>query len=369
MDDYNFSIAQSEYLEEVLERLNEIARIASRGNYIYRGEPARYEKVSSGLYRQQSQFRGEDFDIETVQEEELSDAKKYTRQTEEFEILTSIQHYGGKTNLIDFTYDFHVAAFFACGSPHEKDGRIVFLEWQQDDSNIRIRKPWTPEHRVIAQKSVFVQPKKGYVEPNEEISIPRELKQPMLDYLRSNHGVRVEEIYKDLFGYIQQQDSTSETPLALIRLTPEQEDLCRRMDELHALDELQAKPSDMFRGALAVLEDENNPDRIAQAAHSLREILYPIMGRQARHSLGARKSLFERYGAVFLEVDFGRIYGRLTALSHHGVTTNKQDSQIFPPSDFDNLMKDFESTMHAALIRPFEVHKGIDLFLSGDLPE
>ena len=71
------------------------------------------------------------------------------------------------------------------------------------------------------------------------------------------------------------QTSVGSTSLTPVRLTPEQEDLCKRMDELHALDQLQAKPSDMFRGALSVIEDKNNPDRIAQAAHSLREILYP----------------------------------------------------------------------------------------------
>ena len=275
MSEHIPSTTQADQLEIVLRKLNEIARTAARNDYIYRGEPEHYGKVSSGLYRQYSNIQGEDFDIEAVQEEMLNDAKKYTGQTDEFGILTFIQHYGGKTNLIDFTADYHVAAFFACGSPHDRNGRIIFFERQQADSDIRIRKPWAPEHRVIAQKSVFVQPKKGYVEPHDEVSIPKELKQPVLDHLRTQHGIKAEEIYKDLLGYIQQQDSTSDTPSSLVRLTPEQEELCRRMDELHALNQLQTKPSDMYRGALSVIRDENNPDRIAQAALSLREILYP----------------------------------------------------------------------------------------------
>ena len=154
-----------------------------------------------------------------------------------------------------------------------------------------------------------------------------------------------------------------------VRLTPEQEDLCRRMDELHALDQLQAMPSDMFRGALTVIGDENNPDRIAQAAHSLREILYPILTGRVRRSLGARKQPFESYGSVFLDVGLGKIFGDLTELAHHGVTSDKLDFQNFSASDFDNLMKDFESTMQAALIRPLDVHRSIDHFLSGDPPE
>ena len=73
-------------------------------------------------------FEGKTSTLRTVQEEELKDAKKYTFQTKEFEILTSIQHFGGKTNLIDFTTDYNVAAFFACDAPHDRDGRIVFLK-------------------------------------------------------------------------------------------------------------------------------------------------------------------------------------------------------------------------------------------------
>lgn len=159
---------------------------------------------------------------------------------------------------------------------------------------------------------------------------------------------------------------TSSTP---VRLTPEQEELCRRMDELHALDQLQAKPSDMFRGALSVIEDENNPDRIAQAAHSLREILYPIVSGRVRRSIGAREKAFESYGSVFLDVGLGRINGFLTDLAHHGVTSERLDFLNYTTSDFDTLLKDFETTMQRALIRPIDVHRGIDQFLSGDPPQ
>ncbi len=160
--------------------------------------------------------------------------------------------------------------------------------------------------------------------------------------------------------------NASSTP---VRLTPEQEDLCRRMDELHALDQLQAKPSDMFRGALSVIEDENNPDRIAQAAHSLREILYPILSRRVRRSIGAREQAFESYGSVFLDVGLGRINGFLTDLAHHGVTSERLDFLNYTTSDFDTLLKNFETTMQRALIRPIDVHRSIDQFLSSDPPQ
>ena len=362
MSEHIPSTTQADQLEIVLRKLNEIARTAARNDYIYRGEPEHYGKVSSGLYRQYSMIQGEDVDIEAVQEEMLNDAKKYTGQTDEFEILTFIQHYGGKTNLIDFTTDYHVAAFFACGSPHDRNGRVIFFERQHTDSDIRIRKPWTPENRVIAQKSVVVQPKKGYFEPHDEVSIPKELKQPLLDHLRTQHGIEAEEVFKDLHGYIQQQDSTSDTSSSPVRSTPEQNELCRRMDELHALDQLQSKPSDMFRGALSVIRDENNPDRIAQAALSLREILLPIIGAR-------RNQAFERYGSVFLNVSFGEILRDLNDLVHHGINSDRLDFQNFSASDFNNLMKVFEATMQTALIRPMDVHRSIDLFLNGDPPQ
>ena len=299
----------------------------------------------------------------------LNDAKKYTGQTDEFEILTFIQHYGGKTNLIDFTDDYHVAAFFACVSSHDKNGRIIFFERQQADSDIRIRKPWGPAHRVIAQKSVFVQPKKGYVEPHTEVSIPKKLKQPVLDHLRTQHGIKAEEIYKDLHGYIQQQDSTYDTASSPVSLTPEQNELCRRMDVLHALNQLQTKPSDMFRGALSVIEDEKNPDRIAQAAHSLREILYPIMSGQVSKARGARKVALARYSSVLQDVGLGRIYGRLTDLAHHGATSTKLDFLSVTRTDFDELVEAFETAMQRVMIPPIESHRSIDQFLSGDPPK
>ena len=72
---------------------------------------------------------------------------------------------------------------------------------------------------------------------------------------------------------------------------------------------------------------------------------------------------------MFLNVGLGRIYGRLTDLAHHGVTSAKLDFLNFSASDFENLMKDFETTMQRALIRPLDVHRTIDQFLSGDPPQ
>ncbi len=46
----------------------------------------------------------------------------------DFEILAELQHYGCKTNLIDFTVDYLIALFFASTSSHHKDGRVILLK-------------------------------------------------------------------------------------------------------------------------------------------------------------------------------------------------------------------------------------------------
>ncbi len=70
------------------------------------------------------------------------------------EILTEIQHFGGATNLIDFTDDYLIALFFASVKGDGKDGRVV-LHWPETDTLVR---PKQTINRVVFQKSVFVRP-------------------------------------------------------------------------------------------------------------------------------------------------------------------------------------------------------------------
>ena len=69
-----------------------------------------------------------------------------------------------------------------------------------------MRKPQNPRNRIIAQKSVFVRPLTGFVEPDDVIVIPAHLKQPILNYLDKHHGISDETIYNDLHGIIRKQD-------------------------------------------------------------------------------------------------------------------------------------------------------------------
>ena len=186
----------------VLEKIQEIVKKSDDGDYIYRGEPECYDHVSSNLWRKYRKIDAENFDIEVVQNALLEAAKGFVRETDDHAILTQIQHYGGETNLIDFTTDYLIALFFACDSHSDEDGRIILLQKPTSD----IVKPQIPVNRVIAQKSIFVRPPKGFIEPNKTIIILKSLKPSFLEYLRNRHGITAETIYNDVHGFIKHQN-------------------------------------------------------------------------------------------------------------------------------------------------------------------
>ena len=207
------------------EILRKIEQKADTGEYLYRGEPEHYQespyygKVSSKLYRdflerEDFNVEAEHFDIEVVQEAMLSAARKFFRKTvRDFEILAEIQHYGGKTNLIDFTTDYLIALFMVCDREESlgKDGRIILQEKELIDPYIA--EPYEPINRVIAQRSVFVRHPDGFILPNEDdvINIPTALKIPIRKHLERYHGVLPETVYNDLHGFIKNQDIHLET--------------------------------------------------------------------------------------------------------------------------------------------------------------
>ena len=191
-------------LSEVRDIIREIEEKSTSGDYIYRGEPEHhdafpyYGKISSSLYRQYARIEADEFDIEVVQEEILAEARSYSHETEDpIEILTQLQHHGGKTNLIDFTTDYLIALFFACDNSDSltKDGRLILLQ-KTDEWKDLILRPRNPRHRVIAQKSVFVQHPNGFLVPEDVniITIPAYLKLPTLAYLQKYHDISTETI-------------------------------------------------------------------------------------------------------------------------------------------------------------------------------
>ena len=232
--------------------MNEIKQKSADGDYIYRGERKEHSKISSSLYREYIKIRefieidveNFGFDLRIVEKEMLKVAKMHiggppkkvlddsaddrsvmmrsmaditiqklfnchskNEEDEEIEILTELQHYGGKTNLIDFTTDFLIAIFFACAGEPKEDGRVIVLQHTQDIKNMIIR-PQNPQRRVIAQKSVFLHPPEGFIDvsDNQIVIIPSTLKEKFLKYLRKHHGIFTETIYNDIHGFITNQN-------------------------------------------------------------------------------------------------------------------------------------------------------------------
>ncbi len=202
MNTQNESNAQT-HLSRVLAKITEIAEKSATGDYIYRGESETHDKVSSNLYREyEADIEVEQFDIEVVQNEILGEAKEYTtHKMDDLEILTELQHHGGKTNLIDFTTDYLVALFFACDGNRDSPGRVILLE--KESEAYEVVKPPRTISRAGVQKSIFVQSPSGTVDPDAVVYIPVDLKGAMLDYLRKHHDISTKTIYNDLQGFIE----------------------------------------------------------------------------------------------------------------------------------------------------------------------
>ena len=192
----------------IQEFLLEIIAKSSQGEYIFRGESKCHPKISSTLYRQyEDVINTEHFDVEIAQKEMLNDVKKYTDFAEDTDILTELQHYGGNTNLIDFTTDYLIALFFACESSKNEDGRVILLS--NTSRNYQIESPKKNQNsRVISQKSIFVRSPAGFIEDSHVVSvtIPGDLKREAMEHLKKHHGITPETIYNDFLGYIRNQE-------------------------------------------------------------------------------------------------------------------------------------------------------------------
>ena len=261
-------------LTDIFEILQKIAAKSADGVFIYRGESEHFKeepydgKVSSSLWRKcRKENESEEFDVEAIQDQMLKIAKDYIHEEDkfdiltelqhyeghtnligftdveaiqdqmlkivkdyiheedEFDILTELQHYEGYTNLIDFTTDSHIALFFACDGSLGKPGRIILLE-KTEEIKKYIKLPRNPQNRIIAQKSVFVRPPRGFLEQKQYhvIDIPKSLKETMLDHLKKHHGISTQTVYNDLHGYIRHQDTYLKERIAVYNLETQQKE-------------------------------------------------------------------------------------------------------------------------------------------------
>ena len=247
---------QSEVWPKIRKVIGDIVEKSADGDYIYRGESKCYEKVSSGLYRAYTARTGRGMEIrakdipgaiqESV-EKILSEAKAYLDEPDDSEILTqlqlqrgtvdpyivllpgleailaraqaslgkstdfkilaSLQHYGLKTNLIDFTTNPFVALFFACNSSFDEDGRIIVLK-RQSTKDFCIKEAPPIIRHAVSQRSIFVEAHKGFIKRGhyEVIRIGKCLKLPVQKYLEKSYGISTKGVYGDIHGFIRTSD-------------------------------------------------------------------------------------------------------------------------------------------------------------------
>jgi hypothetical protein len=153
----------------------------------------------------------------------------------------------------------------------------------------------------------------------------------------------------------------------------EKDELCKRLDALYQASGMQLKvlPSSFFNGALYALRYKENPDWIAQVAHSLREILYQFKDSGGWHN--ALKSYSSTYDKNRIGQDVGTYYNFITDIAHHQfeaaetsplIGGTKDKPVALSPEIFEGIVLRFGEVLFVVLRRQLEVHKEIDNILS-----
>lgn len=157
--------------------------------------------------------------------------------------------------------------------------------------------------------------------------------------------------------------SFGDTELPPIQLGSKMAKMCARLDALHIQNGRTSLPSSMVRGAVFVarLELRKNSDWLAQAAHSLRDALYPFLSPKMGGGQTSTKEALRKYGSVkdpeVTVPQMARLFGELTGIAHHNPISLRP---------FEDLLADFETVLADALGRQSDIHADIDDFLSQD---
>lgn len=209
--------------------LNRILKDCEGKHYLFRGTTKSHkgvDKINSSLYRW-ARDEGipfhEEYSPFNIEKEILESVKRhFADNVSNIEMLTDLQHYHGKTNLIDFSRNLYIALFFACDGEHkEEPGELIIvdppkigekrqevdhtkLQSSSDPFPIEPANTQTSQKRVAFQNSVFVYPPSGYINKNlcKIIRVPAYLKRPILGHLREIHNIHTGTIYNDMIGFI-----------------------------------------------------------------------------------------------------------------------------------------------------------------------
>lgn len=217
----------------------DIEHLCADNEYIFRGETKQYRAVETGIRRMHAEQMEElGFSADQMQEATIDAARAYTSHTDTSIILSELQHFGANTNLLDFTEDYRVALYFACEAHPDKDGRLILCERDKYPS---IRATF-PQNRVIAQKSILIQPPQGLIEPDHIVEIPSYAKEQILSHLSRFSGISATSIYNDLHGFIRWQKIHDKAYISAAAVTGH----LQRLSEATSENEKERIMSDIF---------------------------------------------------------------------------------------------------------------------------
>ena len=245
--------------------LNRILRACEGKRYLFRGTTQTHsergaDEINSSLYRW---ARGEDVFHEkyrplNVEKKILEKAERhFADRTSNIEVLTDLQHFHGKTNLIDFSRNPYIALFFSCYGDeehHKEDGELILLDSTRigekpdvvyaelqsssDPFSIEPANTQSSQKRVTFQSSVFVYPPSGYINKDlcKIIQVPAYLKESILDHLQKIHNIYADTIYNDLIGFIANEKNYETASVSLskgvaLHYKNEYEEAIKKYDE------------------------------------------------------------------------------------------------------------------------------------------
>ena len=231
-------------LVEIQATIDEVEEQIQDTEYVFRGEPAYYEKVSCGVFREfnnvedkitfpskmqtnnpnliidtsgfEIPFRitASKEDIQNKQREMLRDLQNRIGEENHPDRLTMtsiLQHIGHGTDLLDFTKDYRIAMFFACCKEFDRDGRIILLRKDNEEYTFhdmtQKKELHIVEGRAQAQKSILVDCPNFLVEEADwyyVCRIPRGLKIDLLEYLKTQ-GISETTMFPDYLGFIEKE--------------------------------------------------------------------------------------------------------------------------------------------------------------------
>ena len=195
----------------IREFVKTLLNITKNESYIYRGEPEQYTNVSSTMYRH---YGIDDAALmKQATDSLLRNARRYEFIRDDLQLQALVQHYGGRTNFIDFSSSVWIALFFACFNvdSRETDGNLMVIDpsIQKQFKIIYESDIEVVANRIMVQKSVLVSPPTGVIEPacfKASMKISRHLKWPLLCYLKEVHDIHIASMFPDIHGFIREQD-------------------------------------------------------------------------------------------------------------------------------------------------------------------